>query len=75
MQRRMVTENDYGKWLTALVREFFGQNVTIQASEPDNSLENRNNAKELLAQNPLVQTLQQEFGARIVTWGTRKQQS
>jgi len=69
LHRAMVMEGEAGSWLQARLQEYFGQDVAIEAQEPDNKPMSRNLCKEELEQDPLVQTLQDELGARIVDWG------
>ncbi len=68
MQRCKITEGEYGVWVERLVRAYFGDDVLMDVSEPDNRVPDRQQSKEELEQHPLVQTLQHEFGARIVNW-------
>lgn len=67
--RARLMDGDYGTWLAAAAREFFGHELRLDARIPESKPKARNQSKEELEQDPLVQTLQQELGARLLDWG------
>ncbi len=68
-QCRLITGGEYGKWVSRQIKDYFGPDVVVEITEPDNRPPSKTVCKDELESNPLVRSLQQEFGARIVDWG------
>lgn len=69
VQRCMLLEGEYGKWLLRVARSCFGEEVRLEGNAPENKVMNRNECKDQLEDHPLVKQLQDEMDARIVDWG------
>ena len=68
VQRRMLLEGAFGGWVRRVACEYFGEDVELQSSAPKLNLINGDDCKQALQEHPVVQTLQQELGARIIDW-------
>lgn len=71
-QRDMITQGDYGAWLVRLLKAYFGEQVTWEVMAPENNTNTKQSYKELFLQEPLVKTLQEEFGARFLQAGAAR---
>ncbi len=69
VQRRMLLDGTFGAWLRRMVAEYFGEHALLEARAPENNKAGSSDAcKRVLQEHPVVQTLQQEMGAKLLEW-------
>ncbi len=69
VQRRMLLEGAFGAWIRRLVVEYFGEHASLEVRAPENNGAGSSDAcKRVLQEHPVVRTLQQEMGAKLLEW-------